>query len=290
MSAVTAEADGTTGLPRSSSRSPGAAEDGRRPDLAEKGSRRTVAGRGKSKPQFEVSEIEDMQRQVDDRLAQFALQKRAESLGEEAHGVTRIQEAWAQQIEGWKEVKREVREQDLERRRAAGEVNFCGKGKSEQQQEGSGQGGGALNAAWASDVGGWREIKVVMDSGAAECVAPRSMAPQFAIVDSPASGAGVYYTSANGGRLDNLGQQDLPIAFDTGVRAMTTWQIADVARPLMSVGKITELGNRVLSGSAGGVLLNLASGQVTPFSMEDGVYVFTMWIPPLSETPLGGQR
>ena len=156
--------------------------------------------------------------------------------------------------------------------------------KSEEQH------GGVLMGAWASDVDGWRKIKVVMDSGAAACVAPRSMAPHFAITDSPEQRAGVYYTSANGAKLDNLGQQELPIAFDNGVRAMTTFQIADVSRPLMSVAKVCEMGNRVLFGSGGGVILNLASGQVTPFEMEDGVYVFTMWIPPLSKTPFGGQR
>ena len=117
----------------------------------------------------------------------------------------------------------------------------------------------------------------------------KEMAPHFRITDSPASRAGVYYTSADGGRLDNLGQEELPVAFDNGMRAMTTFQIANVSWPLRSVGKICEIGNRVLFGAAGGVILNLASGQAMPFEKEDGVYVFTMWIPPLSETPFGRQ-
>ena len=112
----------------------------------------------------------------------------------------------------------------------------------------------------------------------------------FATADSAASRSGVYYTGADSGRIGNLGQQELPIVFDNGLRAVATFQIANVSRPLMSVGKICELGNRVLFGSNGGVILNLHSGQITPFEKEDGVYVFTMWIPPLSEAPFGRQR
>ena len=44
-----------------------------------------------------------------------------------------------------------------------------------------------LCAAWASDQNGWRRIRVVMDSGAAECAAPRDMCPQYRISDSAAS-------------------------------------------------------------------------------------------------------
>ena len=151
-------------------------------------------------------------------------------------------------------------------------------------------GGRDLCAACSSEQNGWRKIRVVMDSGAAECVAPRDMAPQYRISDSVASRSGVFYTSADGGRLDNLGQQELPIAFDNGTRAVATFQIANVSRPLMSVSRICELGNRVLFGASGGVIVNLESGQVTPFEKQDGVYIFSMWMPPLSESPFGGQR
>ena len=129
-----------------------------------------------------------------------------------------------------------------------------------------------------------------MDSGAAECVAPKDMAHHYRISDSVASRSGVFYTSADGGRLDNLGQQELPIAFDNRTRAMATFQIANVSRPLMSVARICELGNRVLFGALGGVIVNPESGQVTPFKKEDGVYVFSAWIPSLSESPFGKPR
>ena len=129
-----------------------------------------------------------------------------------------------------------------------------------------------------------------MGSGAAECVAPKDMAPQYRISDSVASRSCLFYTSADGGRLDNLGQQELPIAFDNGTRAMATFQIANASRPLMSVARICEMGHRVLFGASGGVIANLESGQQTSIEKEDGVYVLSMWIPPLSESPFGRPR
>ena len=63
--------------------------------------------------------------------------------------------------------------------------------------------------------------------------------------------------------------------------------MADVSRPLMSVSKLCDLGNRVIFGANGGVSLNLQFGEVISFMKEDGVYTFEMWIPPLAESPFG---
>ena len=116
------------------------------------------------------------------------------------------------------------------------------------------------------------------------------MAPQFAIEDTAASRAGVYYTSADGGKIANVGQQNLPVALENGVRTVATFQVADVSRPLMSVGKVCEMGNRVLFGAGGGYILNIATGNATPFYKRDGVYIFTMWIPPIEQAGPGFVR
>ena len=151
--------------------------------------------------------------------------------------------------------------------------------------QGAAASGGPLCSAWQMEDCGWSKVKVIMDSGAAESVCPRSMAPQFAIQDSLASRSGVFYTSANGGKTMNLGEQHVPVCLSNGARSIATFQIAEVSRPLMSVGRLCEMGNRVLFGANGGVIMNLRTGEMTPFQKEDGVYVFEMWIPPLAESP-----
>ena len=83
----------------------------------------------------------------------------------------------------------------------------------------------------------------------------------------------------------NLGEQHVPVCLSNGARTIATFQIAEVSRPLMSVCKLCEMGNRVVFGANGGVILNLRTGEVTPFEKEDGVYVFEMWILPLAELP-----
>ena len=103
-----------------------------------------------------------------------------------------------------------VKDQDVARE----EQRIAGLHILTEEQTATPVGGRYLCAAWASDQNGWRKIRVVMDSGAAECVAPRDMCPQYIISDPAARRSGVFYTSADGGRLDKLGQQELPIAFD----------------------------------------------------------------------------
>ena len=153
----------------------------------------------------------------------------------------------------------------------------------------SGQGaetsGGPLCGAWQQEDRGCNKVKVIMDSGAAESVCPRSMAPRFAVKDSIGSRAWIYYTSANVGTNLNLGEQQVPVRLSNGAKTIATFQVADVSRPLMSVGKLCEMGNRVIFGANGGVILNLRSGQVTPFVKDEGVYSFEMWILPLAESP-----
>ena len=51
-------------------------------------------------------------------------------------------------------------------------------------------------------------------------------------------------------------------------------------KPLNSVARLSEAGNAVILGVGGGMIRNLASGADTPFVRKDGVYVFTLCIPP----------
>ena len=237
----------------------------------------------KSKPWVSPTEVQDMSKVVDERLKLGRSQRKDEEKGKKPVGVCAAKDWEEESRREWNEV---VKDQDVARE----EQRIAGLHILTEGQTATPVAGRDLCAAWASDQNGWRKIRVVMDSGAAECVAPRDMCPQYLISDSAASKSGVFYTSADGGRLDNLGQQQLPIAFDNGMKAMATFQIANVSRPLMGVAKICELGSRVLFGASGGVIVNLGSGQVTPFEKEDGVYVFNMWIPPLSEPPFGRPR
>ena len=62
----------------------------------------------------------------------------------------------------------------------------------------------------------WITIEVVMDSGAAESVAPADMAPWVPIKESEGSRAGKQYLSASGEMLKNLGEKKVEVYTNEG--------------------------------------------------------------------------
>ena len=133
---------------------------------------------------------------------------------------------------------------------------------------------------WHNEECGCEFIECILDSGASESVCPRSMAPDWPIEDSPGLRMGLHYLSASGGRIPNLGQQRIPIQLSTGVKTHALFQVAEVSRPLISVARLSEMGNAVIFGASGGVIRNMTTGADTPFVRKEGVYVFTLRIPP----------
>ena len=86
--------------------------------------------------------------------------------------------------EWWTEKKEQQKEADVELQRVR-MLNIL----TEQDKQKAAD-GGQLSAPWASETKGWKRVKVIINSGAAESVAPKSMAPQFLLTDSPVSRAG----------------------------------------------------------------------------------------------------
>ena len=99
-------------------------------------------------------------------------------------------------------------------------------------------------------------IRSVMDSGAADSVAPPSMAPQVAINESPGSKRGQCYVSASAGRMPNIGQKVMKIQTNEGRDTTLLYQIAEVSRPLTSVSATCDRGNWVVYTPQGGFIMS----------------------------------
>jgi len=134
----------------------------------------------------------------------------------------------------------------------------------------------------------WRRVKSVMDSGASDCCAPPELAPEVPIVESAGSRRGQKYSAAGGKPLENLGQKTVQMVTNSGDQTLGTWQMVEVMRPLSSVKKVCDRGNRVIFGSEGGVIQNIYTGEEIPFGVEDGIYVLDLWLPPEEEGPVRG--
>ena len=70
-----------------------------------------------------------------------------------------------------------------------------------------------------------------------------------------------------------------------GNMAEATFQVAEVTRPLCSVTKICDRGNRVVFDSQGGYIENYASGVQTRFSRQNNVYVMDMYVEETAVAP-----
>ena len=96
---------------------------------------------------------------------------------------------------------------------------------------------------------------------------------------------GENYVGADRGTFPNLGEQKLRLSMNSeGTAAGSvacTFQLADIAKPVLSVSKLTENGCGVKFTKRGGTITT-ASGMRVPFQRKGGVYVLTADVGPWS--------
>ena len=98
-------------------------------------------------------------------------------------------------------------------------------------------------------------IRVTADSGAADHVAPLDTANHLELQQTEASRQGIKYVAANGHKISNRGQRKTQGITDEGVPLGITWQVADVKKPLASIGRMCDAGNVALFTKQGGYVV-----------------------------------
>ena len=121
-------------------------------------------------------------------------------------------------------------------------------------------------------VGQWEPIILTMDSGAGNNVAPRNAFPWIALEPNDDSRAGKYYLAANGKRVYVLGEKVVTLRMPDGRIKKMRFQIADVTRVLVSIGKVTQAGNDVTMSAKGGKVVDKLGNEYN-MELENGVYV-----------------
>ena len=84
-------------------------------------------------------------------------------------------------------------------------------------------------------------------------------------------------TGAGGERIRNHRQRKFKVRMRDGHVAGTTWQVADVKRPLMSVAKMVAAGNRVHLGSKD-PRIGRPKGDVISLRKAGNVFVIHLWV------------
>ena len=127
----------------------------------------------------------------------------------------------------------------------------------------------------------WEPLQCVIDSGAAESVAPRGVAPSYLVQPSAGSLRGQRFCAAGAGSeaLVNEGEKILKVVTDEGKPCSMRFQITGVRQPLMSVGRICDAdrGAQVVFNADGGWIEH-TSGERTHFERRQGIYHLRAWV------------
>ena len=154
----------------------------------------------------------------------------------------------------------------------------------------------------ATRKGKYEMITVTADSGAADHVAPRKVADHLKIQETEASRQGVKYVAANGQKIANVGQNIIKGVTDEGMPLGMTWQIAEVKKPLASIGRMCDAGNVAVFTEDDGyvvpqkvlnktlVALDKIETKSLRMEREGGVYNFKLWIPRPPENNVSNNR
>ena len=132
-------------------------------------------------------------------------------------------------------------------------------------------------------------IKVTADSGASDHVAPLTTAKHIKIEATEASRKGLCYQAANGESISNMGQRNIKALTNEGEMVAMTWQVADIKRPLASVGRICDAGNTAIFTRMGGYIVPEGTvqslinqiednGKMLQMNRENGMYHFDLWV------------
>ena len=123
------------------------------------------------------------------------------------------------------------------------------------------------------------EIEVAADSGASEHVAADTDAPTYQVEESAGSRSGQHFVGAGGHRMANRCQMKLNMRADNGRNGRdvrTTFQVARVTRPLISVSKICDAGMSMKFTSTMAVIEDSKGKEVCRFLRKGGLYIASM--------------
>ena len=125
----------------------------------------------------------------------------------------------------------------------------------------------------------WIEIEVTVDSGACVTVMPTSLCPGISFLENRLSRKGVKYEFASGAHISNLGERRCDMmTIGSLIGKRITYQVADVHKPLLSVGGCADFGVDCFLGELGGFIQYRQSGGRIPLERRENLYIIRTWI------------
>ena len=131
---------------------------------------------------------------------------------------------------------------------------------------------------------GWEPIKMYVDSGAADTVAPVASMPNIEPDTTNATAEG--FTVADGTVIPNAGVKEGIISTQewSGLKGIA-FQVAPVHKTLLSVSRMVDRGHRVVFDSDWSYIEDIATGERTTLVRENGLYALRAWVRPRNIRP-----
>ena len=121
-------------------------------------------------------------------------------------------------------------------------------------------------------------MKMLVDSGAVNSIAPRRLAPKIKSTEGELMREGVKYRVADGGLIPNEGEKYCVGYSTNGTPVKIVMQVADVTRPLLAVSELCKAGKRVSFEGDMGYIECPVTGHREEFKRENGAYIYEMWM------------
>ena len=122
----------------------------------------------------------------------------------------------------------------------------------------------------------WKPFTATVDSGASEHVVPPTVADHVRLEDGPKKG--VEYEVADGGSIKNPGERRCLVGNDHNYTLnRIDLQVTEVHKPLLSVAKMVDAGQRVVFEAAGAYVEDTQTGNRIPMDRKGGIYEVRLW-------------
>jgi len=123
----------------------------------------------------------------------------------------------------------------------------------------------------------WEVLEMAVDSGASESVVSDEMLTRVTTVEGDAMKKGVQYEVADGTLIPNLGEKKFIAVSDNGVARQMRAQVCEVNKPLLSVHRVVQAGNRVVFAASGSYVEDEQTGETMELVEKGGVYMLKLW-------------
>ena len=133
------------------------------------------------------------------------------------------------------------------------------------------------------------DVEVTLDSGCCKHVLPAESIQGYPIEDSPGSRRGANFIVGNGELVPNEGQAHLNLVAELEggehQSVKSTFQVADLTRPLMSVSQICAQGHKCVFEGEQALVIAQDGETICRFRREGGLYVAKMKLKPPTPFP-----